>query len=164
MKIIGVGGVGIVNQTGDGLRTYGLGSCIALLVIDQQAKVAGMVHVALPDSQLNPAKAKTTPGYFADTAVPHLFNEMAKLGSRVGISKAGISIKLVGGSQSLDNKNVYRIGERNIRTIKKLLNSYGLSVDAEDVGGCNISRSLEFSVDTGHAALWSGSRKNKKII
>ena len=33
------------------LVTLGLGSCIGLVVFDSVAKVAGMVHIMLPDSR-----------------------------------------------------------------------------------------------------------------
>ncbi|HEY9576435.1 MAG TPA: chemotaxis protein CheD, partial [Pseudobacillus sp.] len=34
------------------IRTSGLGSCVGVVIYDERASVAGMVHVMLPDSVL----------------------------------------------------------------------------------------------------------------
>jgi chemotaxis protein CheD len=65
--VLGVGDFEASNKPEDTIKTYALGSCVGVVMVDPKARIAGMIHVALPDSNINPAKAKQHPGYFADT-------------------------------------------------------------------------------------------------
>ncbi len=64
------------HDPGDELIALGLGSCIALVMIDSQAQIAGLAHVMLPES----SGPTTLPGKFADTAVPELLDRMIGAG------------------------------------------------------------------------------------
>lgn len=46
---VGIADVQLV-KTPDRIRTSGLGSCVGLVLFDQEKKLAGLVHVMLPDS------------------------------------------------------------------------------------------------------------------
>ena len=52
------------------LITYALGSCIGVVVFDPLARVGGLLHLMLPESQIDPEKAKRNPWMFADTGIP----------------------------------------------------------------------------------------------
>ena len=54
--VLGIGGIGATNTKGSSLKTYALGSCIAVVILDPQTRTVGMVHVALPDSSIKPEK------------------------------------------------------------------------------------------------------------
>lgn len=151
---VGIGEYAISNTLGDELKTYALGSCVAIIVYDRDQKVAALMHVALPDSDVNLDKAGKTPGYFADTGVITLLRELESRKSR----KKSISIKLAGGSNIMDENRRFDIGKRNVLAIKKLLWKYRLGIVSEDTGG-EISRTVSVSVDTGEVKISSGKKK-----
>ena len=90
---IGIGELKVSNAAGDVLRSYGLGSCIGLVVLAPRQRTVGMLHVALPESKINLQLAKDQPGMFADTGIPFLLQEMERLGCSVG----DMVIKIAGG-------------------------------------------------------------------
>ncbi len=119
-----------------------------------------MVHVALPDSSINPAKAQSKPGYFADTGIPALIRDMMALGCTGGPKQ--MVAKITGGAQIMDPNNVFNIGTRNVLAIKKILWKYGVSPRTEDVGG-NMSRTVTVNAKNGRVILSSPGREDWRI-
>lgn len=158
--ILGIGDLGASKQPDAEIKTYALGSCIAVVLLDPQTRTVGMVHVALPESKINLVKAKEKPGYFADTGVPLLLQEMVRHGCQP--KGKGLIIKLAGGAAIMDYNDTFNIGKRNLLAIKKILWSYGLGPRSEDVGG-TFSRTVSVSVRTGEVILSSPGRPNWKI-
>jgi chemotaxis protein CheD len=99
-NILGVGAVGVTKDPGSTLKTFALGSCVAVILFDPAQRAIGMAHIALPRSKTNPERAKQSPGYFADTGLELLFEQMATLGCDPG--GKGMVVKLVGGAKVLD--------------------------------------------------------------
>ncbi len=93
---VGIGGLEVSGDKGAVLITHGLGSCIAIIVFDPRRKVGGMLHFQLPTSTLSPVRAAESPGTFADTGIPLLFEKMYALGSK----KGDIVVKATGGGTS----------------------------------------------------------------
>jgi len=149
-KNVGIGEMAVSKNPDDHLKTFGLGSCVAIIALDPKVKAVGLLHIALPDSSINPEKAKKLPGYFADTGIPHLIQELAKLGCHP--KGLGLVIKIVGGAQVMDPNQRFNIGKRNVLTIKKLLWSIQLAVVAEETGG-SISRTVDVDVKTGRVTI-----------
>ena len=58
LQVVGIGDCKVSNDPEDVLVTHALGSCIAVLIHDPVARVAGLLHYMLPESSLDPAKAK----------------------------------------------------------------------------------------------------------
>jgi chemotaxis protein CheD len=158
--VLGVGDLGANNDQDLEIKTYALGSCVSVVVLDPKTRTIGMVHVALPESKINQAKAKERPGYFADTGIPKLLNEMAKFGCHP--KGKGLIIKLAGGAAIMDHNDTFNIGKRNLLAIKKILWGYGMGPRSEDVGG-TFSRTVSVSVKTGEVILSSPGRPNWKI-
>jgi chemotaxis protein CheD len=142
--IVGVGDLAVSNIPGDLIRTFGLGSCVGVVAVDTAAGVTGMLHVVLPESSINPARAVASPAYFADTGVPALIKAMEALGARN--SRRWI-VKLVGGAKVLtaEGCDALDIGKRNILAVKKCLWKVGLAPLAEDVGKTH-SRTVTIAV------------------
>jgi chemotaxis protein CheD len=133
------------SQDPDGvLITYALGSCVAVAIHDRVAKVGGMLHFMLPESSLDPAKARQRPYMFADTGIPMLFREAYRLGAE----KRRLVVRLAGGAQVMDDGGVFNIGKRNYLAARKILWKAGVLVEAEDVGG-NDSRTVRLEMSTG---------------
>lgn len=150
---VGIGEVAVSKNPDEVLKTFGLGSCVAIIALDPKVRTVALIHIALPDSSINPDKAKQLPGYFADTGIPHMFGEMSKQGSQP--NGKGLIIKLVGGAQVMDPNQRFNIGKRNVLAIKKILWKYNLAVVAEEVGG-NISRTVDVNVKTGRVTISQG--------
>lgn len=91
---VGIGEYAASNTPGEVIKTLGLGSCVAVILLAPKHKAVGLVHIALPDSSINKARAENKPGTFADTGIPLLLKEMKKFG--VSGSRELI-VKLAGG-------------------------------------------------------------------
>ena len=151
---IGIGHIKTSATPGDEIKTYALGSCVAVILYDKKTKIAGMIHIALPDSAVNTEKAQSLPGYFADTGLPLLLKEFKKLG---GERKTTI-IKIAGCSNIMDENKTFDIGKRNAIAVKRFLWKQGLGVMKEDIGG-NISRTVSIDIDTGKVILSNAKEK-----
>ena len=150
--ILGVGEYAATDQPGSSLITFALGSCVAVIIFDPGTHCIGMDHIALPDSSINPEKAKLHPGHFADTGITALLNKMKRIGACGNFSSC--FAKLAGGAKVLDISNTFNIGQRNVQAIKKTLAGHGIKVRAEDVGD-RISRSVNIDVDSGTVVISS---------
>jgi len=157
--MIGIGGFTVSNTPGNVIKTMALGSCVSVITYLPGQKISGMIHIALPDSQVNDKQAKKLPGYFADTGLRLLFQKLKQRSSN-GIART--VIKLVGGAQVMDANNVFNIGKRNILSIKKILWKNGLGAIAEDIGG-SYSRTVWTEVNSGKVFISSPGRGQWEI-
>jgi len=151
---IGIGEWAVSGDSGDTLKTYALGSCVAVLIYDARLRIAGMIHIALPDSSVDAEKARATPGYFADTGLPAMIEEM----KGKGVIRAHVWIKLAGGASVMDPGGLFDIGKRNILASKRILWGSSLGPVAEDTGG-GMSRTVSIAVSDGETTISSGQRK-----
>ena len=158
--VIGVGELGVSSTPGHILKTFALGSCVAVVLHDRARGVIGMVHVALPDSTINREMSSQRPGYFADTGIPLLLNKMTLLGSPA--SGRGLVAKIAGGASIMDDKGTFNIGKRNQLAVKKILWKYGVGAVGEDVGG-TFSRTVYVLVPAGTVVLSCPGRENWMI-
>lgn len=130
----------------DELVTFALGSCVAICLWDPISKIAGMVHIMLPDSrQLN--NGASQPLKFADTGLVELLKAMQLKGAKMPNLKA----KIAGGAQmfaDLGNSPMGRIGERNVQAVKEGLGKFRIPIVAEDTGK-NFGRTCYFDAPTG---------------
>jgi chemotaxis protein CheD len=145
---VGIGEYGVSSQAGDEIKTYALGSCVAVIAWDPERHVAGLIHIALPEAKVNPDKAKIRPGYFADTGLPAFVKAMEKQGA----NRRKLKIKLAGGASIMDENRQFDIGRRNMIAIKRFLWKEALGVVKEDTGG-TISRTVSIDVATGEVLL-----------
>ena len=142
------------------LKTFGLGSCVALVLYDPLTRVGGMVHIALPDSSLQAGRADGiggAPGYYADKGVELLFRHVGRL--RGTPFAAGLSAAIIGGASVLPNSSRFFIGQRNVEAVRSLLRQRGITLFAEDVG-LELSRTVFFAVGTGEVTIISPGRKH----
>ena len=151
---VGIGELGVSANREDVIRTFALGSCVAVIAYDTVNKVAGLVHVALPDAAINPQKAREKPGHFASSGMPALMDAL----KQAAAAQSSLVIKLVGGANIMDDHNRFDIGRRNVLAIRKHLWKLGLGTIAEDIGG-NISRTVTVSVATGEVVLSSAGKQ-----
>ncbi|MFH0703335.1 MAG: chemotaxis protein CheD [bacterium] len=143
---VGMGEMQISKSQGTVLIAPGLGSCIGLTMYDTRVKIAGMVHIVLPDST-NSTKNITLLGKYADTAIPELLEKMVKMGS----DKKNLIVKIAGGAQMFTLEkgcNILNIGVRNVIAVKAVLNKMNLNLTAADTGG-NKGRTFKIQVLSG---------------
>jgi chemotaxis protein CheD len=155
---IGIADCRVSNQPDDALVTYALGSCIGVAVYDPTAKVAGLLHLMLPDSSLDPEKARNKPFMYADTGIPRLFHSAYALGA----DKKRMTVWLVGGAQVLDPASAFHIGKRNHLACRRILWAAGVMIHGEEVGG-TVSRTVRLEVGAGKLAWNHGGGASRGI-
>lgn len=151
---VGIGEWVVASDPEDQIKTYALGSCLAVIITDIKLGITGMIHIALPESSIDPEKAKERPGYFADSGIPLMIEEMKKRGA----IRANVRIKLAGGASVMDSKGIFDIGKRNLLAAKKILWKSSLGAIAEDTGG-EISRTVSVKVLNGETLISSGNKQ-----
>lgn len=131
------------------ITTHGLGSCLAIVLYDAQAKVGGLAHVMLPSPEL--VKNHTNPAKFPATAIATMLSEIERLGG----SRKRLRAKLAGGARmfgalltSSKGVGAANIGQRNTQEAKAELERLGIPIVAEDTGS-DYGRSVEFLVSSG---------------
>ena len=140
MASVRMGELVVSKVASDEIVAIGLGSCIGLALIDRSAKVAGLAHIVLPDSQgMSGPAAK-----FADRAVPALVAEMQRLGA----TKGRLEAALVGGARMFALGSGLDIGARNDAAVRTALASLQVRVHASATGG-NRGRTVRVGVGEG---------------
>ncbi|MBF0473671.1 MAG: chemotaxis protein CheD [Nitrospirae bacterium] len=148
--VVGISDMKISSNPNDYIVTYSLGSCLGVTVYDPVIKVAGMIHCMLPISSIDTEKAKKEPYMFVDTGLPILLNKMFDYGA----DKKRLIIKIAGCASILDDKGLFKIGERNLTVARKLLWKNSILIKAVDAGGA-VSRTLSIDVSTGTVVIKS---------
>ncbi len=138
--VVGVGGIEAIHNASKNLKTFALGSCIAVMLFDHRSDLLAMAHVALPNSSTSSKRARELPGYFADTALPALLTQAARRAPRGDIR--GVRAKLVGGATIIKASSLFNIGARNAEAVQRILRAKRIPVEAEDLGG-GISRTVK---------------------
>ncbi len=134
----------VVTEGDDTLKSYGLGSCLAVALYDLETEIGGLAHIMLPDGD-DAENSERKPGKYANTAIRELLRQMVERGA----TYTQVEAKLVGGSDMFEFENFGDgIGERNIEAARRELEKLGVPIVAEDVGG-EFGRTVEFCPATG---------------
>ncbi|MDA8233820.1 MAG: chemotaxis protein CheD [Clostridia bacterium] len=129
--------------------TCGLGSCVGIALYDSVAKVGGIAHIMLPDS--NQSRNKENPAKFADTAIPMLIQKLVALGAL----KRRLVAKIAGGAQMFSIQgasDIMRIGDRNVEATMVALKLEGIPILYQDTGG-NYGRTIELDTCDGKMCI-----------
>jgi chemotaxis protein CheD len=133
----------------DVLITVGLGSCVAILLHDAEARVGGLAHVLLPSRALS--RSDSNPAKFPQSAVPRLLELMTAEGAR----PERITGRLAGGASmfaALAPPGTIHMGERNLVAARQALSSNGVPLVGEAVGG-EFGRTVRFRVADGRVEV-----------
>lgn len=158
MKKVGMADLQVCKSP-DALTTLGLGSCVGVALYDPVTKVAGLLHLMLPDStqiRNNDNLAK-----FADTGIKELICRMTDLGAQ----KSRIVAKIAGGAQMFAMKSsndMLRVGERNVEATKENLRKHNIRLLVEDTG-LNYGRTVELYAETGAFVIKSVGKELKTL-
>ncbi|MFH1002435.1 MAG: chemotaxis protein CheD [bacterium] len=134
------------------LITYGLGSCVAVAIYDQEKKLAGMLHIMLPMQTIKREKVNLLK--YVDPGIQLMLEEMLIQ----GVNRKRLKAKIAGGAKMFSfssNKEINsNIGEKNIEAVKRNLQELLIPLVAEDTGQ-NYGRTVEFYPENGDMKIKS---------
>jgi len=147
-----------VSDDEETMKSYGLGSCLAVALWDPEAKIGGLAHVMLPDGDTRD-DSERKPGKFADTAIRTMLRQMVELGA----AYTEVQAKIAGGSDMLDfSEGGSGIGDRNVEQVRATLAENDVPIVDEDVGGDH-GRSLRLEAASGDLVVKSANRENRTL-
>lgn len=133
------------------LTALGLGSCVAVLLHDPEARVGGLAHVLLP---VPTGTARSPlPARYAQAAVPALLEAVLAAGA----ARYRVTARLVGGATMFANltaPGLISIGERNTVAARRALDALGLPLAGEAVGA-DYGRTVVFDLAEGSVTVRS---------
>lgn len=141
------------------ITTIGLGSCVGVVLYDEGRKIAGLVHIMLPDSKK--IKQNSNKLKFADTGIDALLEELKKQ----GIEKKSLKAKIAGGAKMFTFSNTSElgsIGDKNVLAVKEKLREAGIRIVAEDVG-LNYGRTIVFNPENCEMSVIKAGKQTKII-
>jgi len=133
----------------DTLVTVGLGSCVAIMLYEPEARIGGMAHILLPSPALS--RVNSNPAKFPQSAIPRLIELMVAEGAR----PQRITARLAGGASmfaALAPPGTIQMGERNLVAARQVLNTHGVPLVGEAVGG-DYGRTVRLRVCDGRVEV-----------
>lgn len=140
-----------ITRNDGGLITYALGSCVGICVYDPVIRLAGMIHIMLPEA---PTRGNMDNMFkYADSGLTEMLRKMDKFGAVRSRSTA----KIAGGAKMFDipgDQSLGNIGKRNGESVKAVLKQQGVRVAREELGG-STARTVEFYAENGMVKIRS---------
>lgn len=135
-----------VVATGGSVRTSGLGSCVAVCLLDADASVGGLIHPMLPAPEHDPTME---PGRYVTSSIADLIDHAIDAGAE----RTRLEATIVGGATMLQFSSTEEpIGTRNVSTAESVLSSAGIPIRNRAVGGSN-GRSVVCDIDEGSVSI-----------
>jgi len=132
-QIVGVSDAKVFTNKEDVLVTYGLRTGVAVVAVDMDAQIYGMLHFQLPCYHDDKTSKVKNPLMYADTGMDYILAKMSHEGAN--ITKLRISV--VGGAYSASSGRYKDLGRHNYNAIRRYLWVHDLLIHAEDCGGKN---------------------------
>lgn len=121
--------IGIENNI---LKTF-VGSCVAVVIYDEEKKIGGMAHIMLPKNITNKStKGTKQEGKFADEALDIIIERLNKISSDLELKA-----KMSGGAEIFQHESEsgnLHIGNRNVIGIRTMLKDRNIPIIAQSVG------------------------------
>jgi chemotaxis receptor (MCP) glutamine deamidase CheD len=137
-----------------------LGSCISVCLWDPPTRIGGMNHFMLPRG--GGSSYGSDAARFGVHAMDCLIGEMMKLGA----DRRRLVAKVFGGAHVLDIKvSAVGVPQQNIEFIREFLQSEGMRILAEDMGGYH-PRHVHFFTENGRARVkrLTSSRARTEVL
>lgn len=151
-RVVGIAAMAVSAEPRDLIVTYALGSCLGVCVFDPVARVAGMLHLMLPQGSMSPEKAAQNPLMFADTGIPQLFLKSYALGAK----KERMLVAVAGGASFNMNEDAdLAIGQRNVAMLRKVLWKNSVILKKHELGGTE-PRNMSLDVRSGEVSVGFG--------
>ncbi len=134
------------------IKTGGIGSCVVVVIYDEEAKVGGLAHSMLPTRKTGMVLTTTDPidkepvAKYVDEGINRLVDEVKKAGG----SCEHMQARLIGGAhmfKSIPQKES-GIGERNLEVARATLAEQNIPIHAEEVSG-SVGRLAELDLQNG---------------
>lgn len=125
----------------DLITTIGLGSCVGVVLYDEHKKIAGLLHVMLPDS--TKIKDNSNRAKFANTGIDLLLENLYDM----GINKKDLKAKLAGGARMFSfssDSNIGNVGQKNGIAVTEKLEELKIPIISSDLGK-NYGRTIIFN-------------------
>ena len=116
----------------DRISTLGLGSCMGVVIYNDQTRWCGLAHIMMPDSKKisqNENRMK-----FVDTCLADMYQELLQHGRGNG---GHYYAKIAGGARMFSHHSqneLLNIGENNLKAVCDFLEEHHIPIQAEDVG------------------------------
>jgi chemotaxis protein CheD len=127
-----------------------LGACVSVTLWHRASGSGGICHFLYPEQQ---PEGPRPDGRYGKEALALLAASVVSTGSRL----ADCEIKIFGGGGVLEDNSgppALLLGTRNVDVARQWAAAHGLSIAAEDVGGCAYRR-ITFDLDTGAVEVFS---------
>jgi chemotaxis protein CheD len=118
-------------KTSDGttdLKSSPLGSCVVVVLFDEEVSAGGMAHIMLPGKA--PVKENVVPGKYAANAIEKLIQDL----KAEGLAEEKLKAVVVGGGNVLKREND-TIGADNLFSVYHLLKLFKITLAASSVKG-----------------------------
>jgi chemotaxis protein CheD len=130
------------------LVAYGLGSCIAVAVVDAGLGLGALAHVMLP--AWNEGPGDDNPHKYADRVLEIMIRDLLAGGA----ARQALVGKIAGGADMFPEIPRDAVGSRNVRAVEEVLVALGIPLLGRDVGG-NHGRTVELHTETGRLRVRS---------
>ena len=138
------------------ISTTPLGSCVAVIAYEKNAKIGGIAHIMLPGKSLNENKLEENK--YAENAIENLLLEL----NHKGASKIKTEICLVGGANVLKRDND-TIADNLIFSIFEIVKQKKLTIKKTSLGGYE-RRTAKLNLDTGTVTYTIGDKKEEELF
>jgi len=135
---VGVGEFAVTNDDAV-LTTSGLGSCVAVALVDDRTGVRGLLHAMLPAGERR-TTAVSRPAKYVDAGIDSLIAAIDDAGG----DPRRLEARVAGGAEMLDLTDA--VGPRNVERVGEVLNAAGVPIVASDVGD-TVGRTVRFGPD-----------------
>ncbi|MFW6309587.1 MAG: chemotaxis protein CheD [Prolixibacteraceae bacterium] len=154
----------VIVQTGevktggrnDILKSSPIGSCVVVVLFDEEIAAGGMAHIMLPGKA--PDRKDTVPARYAYNAIEELLKQMTELGAR----QSHLNAVIAGGGNVL-KRDGDMIGALNADAVNHLLSEKNIPVLAQSVGGTN-RKSVRFNIEQRVIYYTEGDSKEKILF
>ncbi|HEX9664562.1 MAG TPA: chemotaxis protein CheD [Patescibacteria group bacterium] len=132
------------------IKTGSVGSCVVIVLYDEEARVGGMAHAMLPSRPSNLTVEATGQEKFSATYVEEAVDGLLNQVKSIGGKRARLKAKLVGGATMFKvlSGDKYGIGFQNIEAARRRLSELFIPIVAEDTGG-SMGKIVEFNLVNG---------------
>lgn len=127
---MGMGDLAVSADPQTVLTTVGLGSCVAVALLDPARRASGLAHVIFPKA---PERGGAEPAKYADTAVAALVLALERIGAR----RESLQAVLAGGARMFTFERAVNvdIGKSNLAAVRAALADAGVPIRAEATRG-----------------------------
>ena len=130
-QIVGVADAKVFCNNEDLLVTYGLRTAVAVVAIDVETNIIGMLHFQLPSYHDDKTSKVKNPLMYADTGMDYVLAKMMHEGANI----AKLKISVAGGAFSEISGRYKDLGRHNYNAIRRYLWVHDLLITSEHCGG-----------------------------